>query len=283
MLRAEHLDSMRSAATRTLNLLPSMLFFSAVLSTYILAICFLEYYVIAGKGACLCIFIIGSYVIGSSYCVCDFVMQRKSTSYVSIPDDKKFYALSNLIKSATLVSYVPFAAHTLWQCTIDDVWDTARIHRLSVLYCIPDFVSLFLVRRMTKPTVVHHLFVVIFTVVNVHNDYNDDNACRGVVVYACFSTFAYLVNLLLASRFLNATSQYAAHLSLLATCIYVFCLGLNWTWQLWYVSNRFAATPRTCVAYMCALLMVVYDDVVLCRWLCNNTRRLRQPMHLKDA
>lgn len=34
---------------------------------------------------------------------------------MKIPDDKKFYVLSNLIKSAVLLSYSPIAAHALVQ------------------------------------------------------------------------------------------------------------------------------------------------------------------------
>ena len=41
-------------------------------------------------------------------------MSRKSTSYAAIPDDKKFYVLSNMIKSAVLFSYCPNAMHVLY-------------------------------------------------------------------------------------------------------------------------------------------------------------------------
>uniref|UniRef100_A0A7S4BJT6 Uncharacterized protein n=1 Tax=Chrysotila carterae TaxID=13221 RepID=A0A7S4BJT6_CHRCT len=151
----------------------------------------------------MAVFVIGSYVVFASYFVCDFHMMRLSSSYTKIPDEKKFYVLSNLIKAAVLLSYTPLAALTLYRALVRDEWNTQRIRNLGVLYAIPDFVSLFLVSRMAFSTKLHHVCVVVFMVANLFNDYSDDGVGRALVVYAVFSTFAYLVNLLLASRFLQ--------------------------------------------------------------------------------
>uniref|UniRef100_A0A7S4F235 Uncharacterized protein n=1 Tax=Chrysotila carterae TaxID=13221 RepID=A0A7S4F235_CHRCT len=201
----------------------------------------------------MAVFVIGSYVVFASYFVCDFHMMRLSSSYTKIPDEKKFYVLSNLIKAAVLLSYTPLAALTLYRALVrrrgdqlqgedakqetrasqnkmasvpgikganrtqgrqrwprakakeetKDEWNTQRIRNLGVLYAIPDFVSLFLVSRMAFSTKLHHVCVVVFMVANLFNDYSDDGVGRALVVYAVFSTFAYLVNLLLASRFLQ--------------------------------------------------------------------------------
>ena len=43
--------------------------------------------------------------------------------------------------------------------------------------------------------------------VNLLSDYNTEGVPRALVVYAVFSTFAYLVNLLLASRFLQVHAR----------------------------------------------------------------------------
>ena len=68
------------------------------------------------------------------------------------------------------------------------------------LYAVLDFVSLLLVKRLSWSTIIHHVCVCVFNVVSISNDYAEENVCRLLVVYAVFSTFAYLVNLLLASR-----------------------------------------------------------------------------------
>ena len=188
-----------------LNALPSYALFFPIACVFACASAFLEVYVVSAR-AHFAVFAVGTYVVFSSYFVADYFLARQSTSYARIPDDKKFYVLSNLIKSAVLTAYTPQAAYLLYQAIHLDEWSTPRIRSLGVLYAIPDFVSLFLVQRMALTTKAHHVCVVIFMVINLYNDYAHENVCRALVVYAVFSTFAYLVNLLLASRFLPVLS-----------------------------------------------------------------------------
>jgi hypothetical protein len=186
--------------TAALNFKPSLSLGLPVFGFFVAVSVFLDY-VVATAAAHIAVFFVGSYIVGSTYFVCDYCMSRHSTSYARIPDPKKFYVLSNLIKSAVLLSYSPLAAFTLYEALVRNQWHTQRIRNLGVLYAMPDFVSLFLVSKMARTTQIHHVCVVVFMVVNLYNEYGEENVCRALVVYAIFSTFAYLVNLLLASRF----------------------------------------------------------------------------------
>ena len=96
-----------------------------------------------------------------------------------------------------------------------DVWPSNRIKLMGTLYSIPDFVSLFMVSRMATTTIVHHIVVCVFNCVSLYNDYQVNNVVRAIMVYAVWSTFAYLVNLLLASRFLNTSPVVSMVLSAL--------------------------------------------------------------------
>jgi len=263
--------------TRNLNLNPIPSFFVIVpmIIIYTGIGIFLEVYVISGMAECISMFIFGSYMIGSTYFVIDYAMLRYSKSYCGIESDKKFYVLSNLVKSAVLFYYVPFAVHSLYAIMVKEEWDTSRIHRLSVMYAIPDFVSLILVKRMAKTTIVHHLLVVIFMIISVNNNYKNDNICRAIVVYAIFSTFSYLVNLLLASRFVDnvAGNILTASISFIAFCTYVICIFFNWSWQLWYIRKNVYETPISITIYTSAISLLAYDDILLTRWLMYNTIR----------
>lgn len=188
---------------------------------------------------------------------------------VVLTHDKTMYAVSNLVKAFALAVYTPLALMTVWTIWRRDVWDTERIRRLSVLYAVPDFVSMLCVRRMGKPTIVHHTFVVLFAMVSIHNDYAVDNACRGIVVYACFSTFAYSVNAVLGMRFIDPNHAYAA---LLSATVYAICLVVNWTYQVWFVASRIFTTPASMCVYACSLGLIVYDDVILMSWLARNAQ-----------
>ena len=273
-----------------LNALPSYALFLPIACVFACASAFLEVYVVSAR-AHFAVFAVGTYVVFSSYFVADYFLARQSTSYARIPDDKKFYVLSNLIKSAVLTAYTPQAAYLLYQAIHLDEWSTPRIRSLGVLYAIPDFVSLFLVQRMALTTKAHHVCVVIFMVINLYNDYAHENVCRALVVYAVFSTFAYLVNLLLASRFLPVKPRMSLAMSAVALVVYTSCLAINWMWQVGFVASLHARkwadgdahAVGAIYAYLAAISMVVYDDVVLTKWLLANCKKKWRELEAADA
>ena len=93
-----------------------------------------------------------------------------------------------------------------------------------------------------------------------------------------FSTFAYLVHLLLASRFLPVTPRLSLTLSGLALAIYAGCLGINWIWQLRFLGRLWAdglslAHGLSVLVYLALISLVVRDDCVLVKWLWRNVDR----------
>ena len=98
---------------------------------------------------------------------------------------------------------------------------------------------------------------------------------------AQFSTFAYLVNLLLASRFLPISPAFSLTLSLVALIIYGGCLGVCWTWQLSFlytlcVRGRPSGVHSAFILlYLLLISQVVRDDCVLVRWLWKNVKEKR--------
>jgi len=260
---------------KDLNVAPTLALCVPIFLLFLIGFEALGEYLLESSSSFLTIFFVGSYIVFSSYFVANHYMTKMSSSYGAIPEDKKFYVLSNLIKSAVLLAYTPTAAVTLYNACVRDEWSTPRIRTLGVLYAIPDAVSMLLVTRMAMSTKVHHICVIIFMVVNLYVSYEQENIGRALVVYAIFSTFAYLVNLLLASRFLPVSHSVSLTLSALALAIYVACLGFNWTWQVWYLYKIANAGPSAlhwcCIGvYLAMISMVVRDDVVLCEWLYKN-------------
>ena len=235
---------------------------------------FLETYVVTSQASTV-VFFVGSYVIFSSYFMFDHYLNKFSSSYAKIDDhDNKFYVISNLIKSAVLLAYTPLAAKLLWQTIYLDVWNTVAIRNLGCMYAIPDFVSLLLVKKMSRATIAHHVCVCVFNLYSMYNDYEQQNICRLMVVYAIFSTFAYLVNLLLASRYLNFSPLASALLSAGAALIYIVCCAINWAWQVYYTHALVLCCNHYSIyIYVALILMVVYDDLVLIKWLLFNVSR----------
>ena len=253
-----------------------------VMAVFGAASLFLETYVVTAKTAVV-VFVVGCYVVWSSYHSFHFYLSKFSQSYAAINNqEKQFYVLSNLIKSAVLLAYSPLAAQLLYNTMVLDEWDSNRIRIMGTLYTIPDFVSLFMVSRMAWTTVAHHVVVCAFNLWSLWNDYSAVNVVRAVVVYAVWSTFAYLVNLLLASRFVDTTPFLSASLSVLALVIYAVCCALNWSWQAWFLSGLAATQPVQVGLYVALMLMLVWDDVVLMRWLAGNAKA-KHGQYSRDA
>jgi len=264
--------------SKDLNVGPTLALCAPIFCVFLCCVVFLESQILERATSFLNIFFLGSYIVFSSYFVANHFMIRYSSSYAQIPEDKKFYVLSNLIKSAMLLAYTPSAALTLYSACVLDDWNTPRIRALGVLYAIPDAVSMLLVTRMAWSTKVHHICVVIFMVVNLFVSYEEDTIGRALVVYAIFSTFAYLVNLLLASRFMPISPSMSLTLSALALGIYTSCLGLNWFWQLRFLYHLAFTGPSAIhiafiTIYLTLISQVVRDDIVLVGWLYKNVNK----------
>eukprot|EP00658_Telonema_sp_P-2_P046757 TRINITY_DN3504_c0_g1_i2.p1 TRINITY_DN3504_c0_g1~~TRINITY_DN3504_c0_g1_i2.p1 ORF type:complete len:367 (+),score=19.45 TRINITY_DN3504_c0_g1_i2:260-1360(+) len=219
------------------------------------------------------LFFMGSYVAFSSYFMVHFFLEKYSTSFRKISQDKKFYTISNILKASMLAAITPFALRNLYLIIVHDSWDTNTLRNLGCAYAIPDFVSLLVVKRMAWTTVFHHVCVFMFNAFSIHNDYKEQNVCRLIVVYAAFSTFAYVVNMLLASRFLGVSGKVSKVLAFLALSIYVLCCAINWTWQAHYLRRLIQENDHwTIYLYMMLICFVMWDDIVLNKWLLRNFR-----------
>lgn len=247
-------------------ILTSMVF--AMICTYIL-----QEHVLSTKNH-VGVFLLGSYVVFSSYFVAYYFLERLSMSFRKVSPDKKFYTISNLIKAGVLAAVTPFAVYHLQRIMLHDDWDSNTLQNLGCIFAIPDFVSLLVVRRMSTTTIVHHICVCIFNYFSIQNDYGKENICRLIVVYAAFSSFAYCVNMLLASRFLGVPANVARHLSLAALVVYMACCAVNWMWQVHYLRHLIGGPNDhwTVYLYMVLISFVMWDDLVLNRWLLQNAR-----------
>lgn len=246
--------------------------------------CLMEFYII-NSDSYFFLFFIGSYLIYSLYFVLNYHLKKCSISYNLLnSEEEQFYVLSNLIKSGLLCIYTPLAFMLLKNIIVYDIWDNNRILTLGSLYALPDFVSLFVVKKMQKNTIIHHVCVCIFYLIHINNDYTEKNVCRLLVVYSIFSTFSYLVNFLLASRYLKFSNNYNFDTiikKILIYCslrVYVLCCGINWIWHLLYVykminenynvfKTYFSYNHITVYIYLTVISLVVYDDIILIKYL----------------
>ena len=272
MFRAHFASFIQISKKHNLNYTPHSIVIFILCIIFGCASYFLQKYVVTAETA-LVVGIVGSYVVFTSYFTFDYYLKQLSSSYKNIPEDKQFYVLSNLIKSAALFAYSPLAAQLLYETMYLDVWNSNKIRIMGTLYSIPDFVSLIVVKRMANTTKIHHVVVVVFNIISCYNDYTKVNVVRAIMVYAVFSVFSYLVNLLLASRFMQTSQWTKFLLSLLALIIYAACCFFNWSWQFLYLSKIFSNNQIAVVLYVCLMSQLVRDDYILMKWLYKNLVR----------
>ena len=241
----------------------------------------------------------GSFTVFCSYFMIYHFLSEYSSSFRRISKDKQFYTISNMIKAGVLAAITPFAVDQLVRVVVYDDWDTNTLRNLGCIYAIPDFVSLIVVRRMAWTTIVHHLCVCLFNYFSIHNDYGQENVCRLIVVYAAFSTFGYVVYMLLASRFLGVSPAVSRFLSLVALVVYVVCCATNWAWQASYLRRLLTAPVPddgaggggggvvrahwTIYVYMVLIAFVMWDDLMLNRWLLLNVRNVHGMHYRRNA
>lgn len=257
-----------------LNMEPAVIVSGLAAALNIVVVYFLRNHVLDTRDH-LGLFLIGSYLIFASYYMIYYFLERFSSSFRRISShDKKFYIIGNLLKAGIFISITPFAFYNLILIVVFDEWEGDILRNLGCIYAIPDFISMIIVKRMRWSTWIHHVLVVVFNYFSVVNDYKQENICRCVVVYAAFSSFSYCVNVLLASRFLGVSVAVAKVLSFISLVVYVFCCTVNWAWQVYYLRRLLLGGHDhwTVYVYMLLICLVMWDDLVLCRWLLNHAK-----------
>ena len=249
------------------------------------------------------LFIVGSVFTFCSYFVMNYYLSRYSSSYQNIPDNKKFYVLSNIIKAGLLLIFSPHSFimlkvfrdlptimiptklpyDTIIQSGFSGIFGlmdkdpsiVTTIHNMSAFYAIPDFVSLLLVHNMAWSTRIHHIVVIIVVMINFYHTFDYPSVWIGVVVYGIYSSFSYLVNFLLASRFLPVGPYATKMLRFTSFIIYSICCMFNWSWQLYYSFSLMTYPEYHSQPYWQLQIMIygiltiafVYDDILLLKWL----------------
>ena len=192
------------------------------------------------------------------------------------PPHKKVYVLANLSKAVLLA--ILTLSPRYWAGSLrfyDDKFLGIEVKRCGVIYIATDFVALFLVPKLPKSTLFHHVTTTLMAVVVTSMDLTIPgwNGLLGVakmgVLYGLFSSVAFPVNAYLALRVVYPKAKWLPALIHLSLCMYLLCCALNWgihiVWVFRLVSNfEFSIYS---LLYLVATYFMVSDDIVLIKWL----------------
>lgn len=202
----------------------------------------------------------------------DVVCSKYLVRYNHIePKHKQTYFISNLLKGGILGFLSIYAYSILVNYFYYNLWDTHSIKYLGAVYATLDAVSIIKVDKMQLNTVIHHVIVQFLYMISLFAlDFNVDTIARGVVIYAIFSTFAFLVNVYLALRLIVTNEIYKKKLAKMSSIVYRLSCFLNWSYQLYFIYSV-DSYITTKIIYSSVLVSIIYDDIVLIDFLNKNS------------
>lgn len=180
-----------------------------------------------------------------------------SYEYVDLGGVRRLYVLKNVIKSCVLCVLVLLSFVYLQE------WDTSTIRCFAALYVSNDLMALLCCRHeLSWSTICHHVVSVCFMLVAFETDFEVSNTAQMLFFYTYASAWTFPVNLYLGLRCVQPRVRYLNALLGVCRWWYPFVCVLNWLYQLY----RFDWS-LSCVVYASLLTFIVYDDIVLVRWL----------------
>ena len=180
---------------------------------------------------------------------------------------RRDYVVKNLSKACTLALLTPVAVWAARDVLLFGRWHATTFRFFGAVYAAHDIAGLARMwHKLPGSTLAHHSSVVLMSTLSaVAIDYEDPTSLwRGVGVLGCMSCWTFPVNAYLALRLVGTYDTLrVACLALYAPTVLLSCL-----WQachIWSVGFCWTAP-----LYACLVGSVVYDDVVLLRFLARR-------------
>eukprot|EP00056_Hartaetosiga_gracilis_P001083 m.42095 g.42095 ORF g.42095 m.42095 type:complete len:350 (-) comp10489_c1_seq2:3645-4694(-) len=150
-------------------------------------------------------------------------------------------------------------------------------------YVVTDVLAIFMVPKLPKTTLYHHVATGIFLFFVFHMNLDEAEVGRKVYLYGYWSTFSFMVNAFLSLRVLYEKRGSASKpmplrvFAAVSAVIYSFCCFANWTLHLVWVVDGIAGNNWSTsdyvsnFIYLGALVVLVKDDLILMKWLVQYT------------
>lgn len=221
------------------------------------------------------------------FVVVKYAWERIDKQFDSIsPAHKKWYVVANMFKAVFLGLLAVSTKYWIgvYKCNYEDDCQLIELKRSMALYETTDVVALFMVPKLPRSTVIHHVtttalsFLVFSLDLGVKGLGGPLTPAKMCVLYGAFSTIPFLVNAYLALRVVYPNSKLVKALCHLSLGTYVVCCALNWSvhllWVLGFLGEREFSFYS--IAYMVLIMFIVQDDVILMKWLYRQSSPMAQ-------
>ena len=114
-------------------------------------------------------------------------------------------------------------------------WSNENIYNYGIIYASHDILSLIMFYDILSiTTILHHLAVLILSILNLFNNYEIYNVWHGLVLYCFLSASTFYVNLFLGARFL-INRNLSRIISKKLFCFYLITCISNWLYQIYNI------------------------------------------------
>lgn len=206
-------------------------------------------------------FILSCFAVNEAYLYAYGYFEACSETFRGLSEARQFYVLKNVIKAYYLAFLVLLGALLIFlPSLLHGRYDNTSIRILASLYVSNDFVGLWRVEKLPTTTRLHHMTSFVFLLMAWRADFQRQPVARMLLFYCYLSAISFPVNLYLGLRFCSELEP--LRLKRIAKWTYAIGCLFNWSLQ-WKLFEH--STEAYC--YLALLLFIVYDDVVLLRWL----------------
>jgi hypothetical protein len=227
---------------------------------FILSLCFLYSY----------IYEYGN-VILNTY-IDEYILYYKLAEYVDLDEYKRKYIIKNIFKSTILALILIPSTLVLYDGFINNVWSNLVIKFIGCIYVSLDLSGLVYVQGLPITTVIHHLVVCVFGILNLYVDYEDEGYYRSLLIYTYFSIIPFIVNFYLGYRYLSYDQLYKKGVAYIAMLIYGVSLVINIICQLVFFYN--SNFSYSIILYLGLFSLIFNDDIKLIKFLNNETKKI---------
>lgn len=196
---------------------------------------------------------------------------------VIAPPHKKWYVIANLSKAFFLGCLTFSSRYWIGTCNsiTNDDFSGLEVKRTGILYLATDVVSLYMVPKLPRTTILHHITTT--TLILLMCSMNMSLAgwtsllgvCKMAILYGIFSSVSFSVNAYLALRVIYPKAKWLRWLVPISLWLYILLCATNWSvhlvWVVWIVTSWEVSVYS--VLYLLAILAIVQDDIVLIKWL----------------
>ena len=211
-----------------------------------------------------------------------FMWETLDPRFASItPSHKKLYVVANMSK-AFFLACMAFSSRYWIGAYLGfflDEFQTVELKRCGMLYISTDVVALYMVRKLPRSTVLHHISTSALIMLVSSMDISVKGwkgllgVCKMSLIYGVLSSFSFLVNAYLGLRVVYPKAKWMYWFVKISLYPYVLCCTINWTIHAVWLTGVISAFDFSFynLLYVLAIMFMAHDDIILIRWLLQRS------------